>query len=449
MMFIFGFTLISYRREVQQEEQVPLPIEMVYNSTVDALVSKDEDGDDIYFQNGIQHFNRIYFDYPPEWKTSNVGEKIIGIRRMNIHRKTDTIKFNLYIRKYLWEPFNDKAIELFGEKYEIFDDKIQQVIDTMDETDVKVFKIECHMHLANDINDFVDQVIEFANDNTLYRYLYREITDSDKSKEEKIAAYEALDRDRNNYDLMRLRNDIPFWLETSHWNCMNKQNIIINANDKHVISEDFVIEIDVNDEDGQCIIFKSIRNEGNSYNVDFLITRADEAFEKSTNDNNNEEEEEESVEDDYDDYTYKKLYKWDDENDEPLPFSREDPGRLTEKDRFDSVTADFFNIGTSNPYRNRLDYVTKFHRELVLKHITTDLQCEVAASFANQSNRNIIGRTNETFIPIKYYKVNDNDDKFWIELYNKDFVDIPVSFNDEIVFTMDMVFLQNRKLLYS
>ncbi|KAK8895292.1 hypothetical protein M9Y10_023738 [Tritrichomonas musculus] len=441
---------MSYRREVQQDEHIPLPIETVYNSTVDALVSKDENGDDIYFQNGIQHFNRIYFDYPPEWKTSNVGEKIIGIRRMNIHRKTDTIKFNLYIRKYLWEPFNDKAIELFGDKYEIFDDKIQQVIDTMDETDVKVFKIECHMHLTNDINDFADQVIEFANDNTLYRYLYREIGGSNKSDEEKIAAYEALDRDRNNYDLMCLRNDIPFWLEISHWNCKNKQNIIINPNDKHVIGEDFMIEIAVNDEGGQFIKFKSLRNDGEVYNVDFLITRADEPFEKSTNDNNNEEEEEEeSVEDDYDDYTYKKLYKWDDDNDLPLPFSRENPGRLTEKDRFDSDTADFFNIGTSNPYRNRLDYVTKFHRELVLKHITTDLQCEVAASFANQSNRNIIGRTNETFIPIKYYKVNDNDDKFWIELYNKDFVDIPVSFNDEIVFTMDMVFLQNRKLLYS
>ena len=66
---------------------------MVYNSTVDALESKDEDGYSIYFQNGNQHFNRIYFKYPLEWKTSNVGEKIIGIRRMNIHRKTDS---NIY-----------------------------------------------------------------------------------------------------------------------------------------------------------------------------------------------------------------------------------------------------------------------------------------------------------------------------------------------------------------
>ena len=158
---------MSYRRDGQGEEQVPLPIEMVYNSTVDALEIKDEDGNATYFQNGIQHFNRIYFKYPPEWKTSNVGEKIIGIRRMNIHRKTDSIKFNLYIRKYLWEHFDKKATELFGNKYDIADDKIQQVIDKMDETDVKVFKIECYMRLTNDINDLADQVIEFASDNNL------------------------------------------------------------------------------------------------------------------------------------------------------------------------------------------------------------------------------------------------------------------------------------------
>lgn len=423
---------------------------MVYNSTVDAIMNTDNEGDDVYFQNGIQHFNRIYFKYPPEWKTSNIGEKIIGIRRMNMHRVSDTIRINLYIRKYSYVPFNEKAIEMFGENYHINDDQIQQVVDTMNETDIKVFKIPCHIRLTNDINDFMDQVIEFANDNTLYRDLHREIVNSNKPKEEKIRALEALDRDRDNYDLMCLRNDIPFWLETSHWNTKNKQNIISNSNDKHVIGEDLMFEIDVNDEDGQYIKFKSIRNDRVSdcdYNLDFLITRADEAFEKSTNDE--EEEEEEEFVDDYADYTYKKLYQRDEENDEPLHFSRERPERLTKKDSFDLPTATFFNLGTTSPYRNRLDYVTKFHRELILKHITTDVQCEVAASFASQSNRNIIGRTNETFIPIKYYKVKHDDDKFWVELYNKDFVDVPISFNDELVFTMDMVFLQNRKLLYS
>lgn len=54
----------------------------------------------ISFQNWIQYFNRLYFMDPHKWKTSDVGEKIICIRRMNIHHKNDLIKINLYILKY-------------------------------------------------------------------------------------------------------------------------------------------------------------------------------------------------------------------------------------------------------------------------------------------------------------------------------------------------------------
>ena len=107
------------------------------------------------------------------------------------------------------------------------------------------------------------------------------------------------------------------------------------------------------------------------------------------------------------------------------------------------------DIGSTNPNRNSLLYVTKFHRELTFENIMTSLECEVAASFASQSNHNIIGRTNEIFQPIKYYKINDDDDKFWIEFYDRCNLKIPLSFNDKVTFTMDMVFLQNRKLLYS
>ena len=84
---------MSYRRDGQGEEQVPLPIEMVYNSTVDALESKDEDGYSIYFQNGNQHFNRIYFKYPPEWKTSNDGEMNLHMYMMYPHVMMYSIRY--------------------------------------------------------------------------------------------------------------------------------------------------------------------------------------------------------------------------------------------------------------------------------------------------------------------------------------------------------------------
>ena len=44
---------------------------------------------------------------------------------------------------------------------------------------------------------------------------------------------------------------------------------------------------------------------------------------------------------------------------------------------------------------------------------------------------------------------DDNDDKFWIEFYDRNEIDIPVAFNDFVMFTLDIVFLQNHKLLYS
>lgn len=69
-------------------------------------------------------------------------------------------------------------------------------------------------------------------------------------------------------------------------------------------------------------------------------------------------------------------------------------------------------------------------------------------SFVSQSNHNIIDITNETYQLIKYYKINDNDDKLWIEFYDLNGINVPVTFNDFAMFTMEVVFLQNHKLLY-
>lgn len=47
-------------------DQIQLPVEMVYNSYTDAKTNVDQQTcDKSYFRNGIDHFNRIYFKYPP------------------------------------------------------------------------------------------------------------------------------------------------------------------------------------------------------------------------------------------------------------------------------------------------------------------------------------------------------------------------------------------------
>ena len=55
-------------------------------------------------------------------------------------------------------------------------------------------------------------------------------------------------------------------------------------------------------------------------------------------------------------------------------------------------------------------------------------QCLVKSSIANNDKNNIIGHTrNDPYIPIKYYRLNHDVKKFWIELYETRSHNIPVS----------------------
>lgn len=401
---------MTYRRDVQvNDEAISLPVEMVYNSYTDAITNVDkETGDKSYFRNGNEHFNRIYFKYPPEWKTSNVGEKIIGVRNMRISiRKHLQLEFTLYIRKYRQDKFKELAKGLYNEDEldDLNDEQIQDIINRMNKEDINVYVIEYASDIFDNIDDFIKEVNYNIDRENIYLKLYKDIIESNKTNAEKIVAIEQLDKDKDSYSLMCLRNNIPFYLTNNEE--IKDTNISVEIGDKIMLT------------------FGSVQNEYNEFYVDFMMTPL----------NNNE--------------TYKKFYMWDDNTDEPLPYAAVRPEELDESDRFEFDTAWFFNIGTTNPNRNNIEHVTKFHRELTFYNVMTNLQCEVAASFANQSNHNLIGRTNETFNPIKYYKLNDNEDKFWVEFYDRNEIEIPVAFNDFVMFTMDVVFLQNRKLLYS
>ena len=392
---------MTYRRDTQREEQIPLPIETVYNSREDAVTCIDENGEEEYFMNGKEHFNRIYFRYPPEWRTSDVGEKIIGVRNMKISiRKGIQLEFVLYIRKYKKDKFDELAKGLYDDIDDLNDDQIQDIVNRMERDDCKVFEIHYSADIFDNLDDFIKDLTDsIANEGSVYYKLYYDILESEQSKDDKIAALEQLNKDMDYDELICLRNDIPFYLNDD-------------------------TDIEIIEEIGDKTTLKFTTDNEDFY-IDFMMTAVN------------------------DDTTYKKRYSWDDDKDEPLPYSVEYPDELDEGDRFTFDTASYFHIGDNNPHRNSIDHITKFHRSLEFNHILTNLQCEVAASFATQSNHNLIGRTNETYIPIKYYKLNDNDDKFWIELYDRNEIDVPVSFEDFFIFTMDMVFLQNRKLLYS
>ena len=477
---------MSYRRDIQANEQTHLPLETTYNSSIDGIV------DEVYP-------NRIHFQYPPEWHTSNVDEKIIGIRAIHLKRKSRTVRFMLYIRKYKKDEFEDRdeaglvdyVIDLMDERLDnlpgVFwaflrreensalkavmnaasnqkydktfyhlndiqridimkttlnkgdvdefmkyafsteesndiDDQVKNSegveniteiqLSTMKAEDVGVFRIPIQFTINEDDswNDIHDKLIRCISKTNLYEYIRSKVIKA--NDDEVVIKLTELNSIRDDYDLMILRSDeflenpIPFFVTSDDINIVNKdykhmKQLIIEQPDNILINND--------------------------YYCDYLITP------------------------DNDD-SYEKVYST------PKPEMRSSIYpylRNTHEIDFTEVcfihgsdTRNFLNIGP-NPNQNHVGYTNVYHRNLRFCNIRTDLDCRIAASFASQSNHNIIGCTNETFENIKYYKINDNGNSFWIECYDNDDINIPINFNNDVVLTMDVVFLQNRKLLYS
>lgn len=164
---------------------------MVYKSFTDAI--RTGDLVKAYLRNGNEHFNRLYFKYPPEWKTSNVGEKKIGIRNMKISiRKLMRLEFILYIRKYWQDKFNELATSL----YPVIE-QIQDVVNRMDREDFHVYKIEYIYDIDDDIDDFIENLYYKSNDANIYNKIHDNILVSNMSNEEKIDALEQFNADKD------------------------------------------------------------------------------------------------------------------------------------------------------------------------------------------------------------------------------------------------------------
>ena len=446
---------MSYRRDNTDDEHIPLPIETVYNSIVDSLRVKDDYGTTKYYTDNPEHFNRIYFKYPAEWRTSNLGEKIIGVRHMSVKWRTGWIDFIIYVRKYDSDTYDKLRNVITRVNKEICEtlseDEIHElVLDNLPNEYVRVYQIPIHIRVTSNDNwiDIVDHIRKAIDDHNLYNHLKEKIMDRKITPDQRTTLLKQLEDIKYDYESMLSKSNeligerIPFYLQ----------------------SEDVIVE-DVF-EDNQHIL--KIRSKDAGWfniirSVDLLITRSHSydyeiyaynnfydghrskdyikhrinhegqliPYEEEPDIDDEEEEEEEE-----------------DWNDEPID-EDDIKEQLYDNIKFDPYTASFFNIGSDNPFKNNIYKLYHYSDEHILKNILTDLECEVVASFATQSNHYLVGRTNEPFCPIKYYKLNHSDETFWIEFYDKNEIKIPLPINDNVVFTMDMVFLQNRKLLYS
>ena len=87
---------------------------------------------------------------------------------------------------------------------------------------------------------------------------------------------------------------------------------------------------------------------------------------------------------------------------------------------------DLMNIG-DKPHQNHPDiYRDKWLERLEFYNVWHIQPCKIYSSITEQSAYNYIGDSSVNFIPIKYYKLNSNDNQFWIEFYSGRHNSIPI-----------------------
>ena len=384
-----------------QRERTALPIETVY--------FQEDVANKVCTVNGVQqlqpiydpaHWNRYYFNYPPEWKTTNNADPIIGVRSIWLMNNKRRFKFILCIRKYSKWHFISLVKNLYPDRYN--DNNLQNPrdLDENELTDEEIDNVVKQMSA-----DFISHC---------FITIECEITRSEdfgKLRRHTIKCWKQFIKAVNN--------------ENSGW--------IFNSNPRFV-------QEDINQEYGGKNIDLNIEDiyHDNKFTVNFNIPRNAYYFNDSTLDC-------------YVDFaivphvlTFFSIY---DDNFQLL----DDRFQLLPLDpdinRFDDEFNEVFNIG-NEPFQNSVEYLAHFHRNIEFKNLWDRHECKVCASFASQSNHYYIGNSHVRFDPIKYYRLNSNDDKFWIEFYNDRNPNIPMKLPKHEGFVIEMQFMQDDKFLY-
>ena len=389
-------------------QRTPLPIETAFFiDDIATNICKDSSGN--YIRRPIidkDKFNRYYFNYPAEWKTSDAGEPIVGLRSIWIHKKKRKLEFQLCIRKYT----KDNLLKQLRNKVERdqnmtdfhqlldqppTDDEIEIAVRGIPDSEITTcnIPIECYLNTTDDFTKLWHDVLEYWT--TYIEKINREIE-----------------------------------LENSQWyNWFNYRPKLVQVSiDATHARRNKDIEVnDIYDRDMFKVVFMSPRNtnlfdkeKDTECFVDFAIVPRFKGLA--------------TLYKRYDNQTFKML-----QHSEQVP--------LDETDTFPEDFNEVFNVG-DEPFQNSVDYITRFHRSLEFKHLWDRHSCKVISSISSQSNHFFLGNSQVNFHPIKYFKLNARDNKFWIELYNADNPTIPVRLTPHEGYVMEMQFMQNDKLLY-
>ena len=394
--------------------------------------------------------NRYYFNYPPEWKTANVGENIVGVRSLWTMNRPREFYFNIFLRKYKKEKFYEAYKKLYPKNERLSDKEmhkivlgmsdrtIQQVINKMENKDIIVFPFNIYISLRSkdNFNDMWNIINETLATQTDLKHVIKdfvistdkiEVEEGETIIEKRLKYIKALNKYNDNDELL-FNYDRDLWFNQQITNVHNlfgakKDVSILETNDNNELSEIFYSPCNINPTD--------------PYYVDMLFVNDNDTYDKKyqkikTN-------LEDQLDPDLPPFFANDLY---------LGKSRDDPEPLTKDDEFNHHFNVMFNVG-DEPSQNSLDYITTYHRMLSFRNIYNRETLKIHASFGNPSNNFYIGNSHVYFDPIKYYKLNSKDDKFWIEFYSGRHSSCPVNIPEDEGFILEMLFMQNQKLLYT
>ena len=107
--------------------------------------------------------------------------------------------------------------------------------------------------------------------------------------------------------------------------------------------------------------------------------------------------------------------------------------------------ADVFNIGTG-AYQNNPKKYSTLSKRLVFDNVWDRHPCKIYSSIGEQALHNYIGDSDVEYSPIKYFKLNSMDQRFWIDFYSDAHYNCPTKLPPKDSFVIEMQFLQYDKM---
>ena len=280
---------------------------------------------------------RWWFKLPDIWTTSNIGEKIIGIRSIYLMKNRRKIKYTIHMKKYKYSYYIDGSIMIHDE--------------TVNELIVPIIS---WLPVEKDLREFYIDML---------RYLNSAIEDNNKTKKPEQIAFEMNTQTAYKRDIQ---------MDGVFEKYENRRSFVEKIYCPNKYSPEII--------DGTTYYTKCM----------FKITDTNEDFDLIFNKNQN-----------------------------PLPE----------------------------------DYVI----EMNFYDVWDRHSCKIFSNIASNSSRGYIGNSQIELNPIKYFKINSTDKKFYIDFYNSRNIKCPSVLPYKIKedgstlnepFIIELQLMQNEKLLY-